>query len=159
VNAGYSFIRADSGRTAIREDIRAAARPLIVVCNGGAEDCDGEGKILDIPQHTVRFGVKVDPIPNLTLTVWGRFTPETWTLDPILNPQPASTIPGMKNWEYTPNPAVVVVDAAVMYTWNKLALQLIAQNVGDTYYERGGTVPRPLARNGLMIEGMVSYQF
>jgi outer membrane receptor protein involved in Fe transport len=135
LGAGYSLIRS------AHDDVQVMGmRPLVQ-----------GGDILDIPRHTLRYSLRLDPpaVKGLTCSVWGRFTARTRTLDPILSPPPASPS----------TPAVFLVDAAAVYTRGRLTLQLVASNLLDTYYERGGTVPRPLARNGFMVEGAVAYAF
>jgi hypothetical protein len=101
----------------------------------------------------VRYSLRVDPpgLNGLTCSLWGRFTAATKTMDPILHPAPQSGFADM--------PPVFLLDGSVVYAWNKLTLQLLATNLFDTYYERGGTVPRPLARNGFMVEGSAAYRF
>jgi iron complex outermembrane receptor protein len=102
-------------------------------------------RIKDIPHHTMRYGVRVDPLKQLTLSVWGRTYMETKTADSItMEP----TIP-----------AVALFDASVMYTYQQFTFQLIGTNLTDRYYERGGAVARPLARQGLNIEGAISAKF
>jgi len=109
------------------------------------------GNILDIPRHTLRYSLRVDPpqLKGLTASVWGRYTTGTRTIDQVLLPPP---------W-LTAGPAIFVIDACVVYTWNRLTLQLLGTNLLDSYYERGGTLPRPLARNGFMLEASVAYRF
>jgi outer membrane receptor protein involved in Fe transport len=132
LGGGYSLIRS------ARDDVPGPP-PQALVQNGD---------ILDIPRHTVRASLRVDPpqLKGLTASVWGRFTNRTRTLDEVLP-------------ELTFIPAVFVVDACVVYTRNRLTLQLLGTNLLDTYYERGGTVPRPLARNGFMVEASAAYRF
>jgi hypothetical protein len=101
--------------------------------------------IKNIPHHTFRYGVRIDPSPRLSLSVWGRSYLVTKTADPIMM---QDTIP-----------AVALFDASVAYTWRMMTFQLIGTNLGNTYYERGGTVARPLAREGLNIEGALAMKF
>jgi hypothetical protein len=135
LGAGYSLIRS------ARDDV-PGVRPLV----------EG-GDILDIPRHTIRYSLRLDApwVKGLTLSLWGRFTATTRTIDPILHPPPAS---GRAS-----TPTVSVIDGCLVYTWSRLTLQLLGTNLLDTYYERGGTVPRPLPRNGFMIEGSAAYRF
>jgi outer membrane receptor for ferrienterochelin and colicin len=140
LNAGYSLI------LSAQDDVPSAAQP-----NGPSPLVVG-GDILNVPRHTVRYGLRLDPpvVRGLTFSLWGRFTATTRTSDPILKPK-APTDASI--------PAVFVFDACILYNWNKLTLQLLATNLADTYYERGGTVPRPLARNGFMLEASFAYHF
>jgi outer membrane receptor protein involved in Fe transport len=137
LGTGYSLIR-----SAHDDVVGMGMRPLV---NGG--------DIIDIPRHTVRYSLRLDPpaLPGFTFSAWGRFTGATRTIDPILHPPPESG--------YADTPAVFLIDAAAVYTRNRLTLQLVTTNLLDTYYERGGTVPRPLARNGFMVEVSAAYRF
>jgi outer membrane receptor protein involved in Fe transport len=101
-------------------------------------------EIKDIPSSTFRYGLRLDPIPRLSASVWGRAYVATKTTDPLSS----DTIP-----------AVAVLDASVSYTWPRLTLQVVATNLTDRYYERGGTVARPLARMGINAEGVVAIRF
>jgi outer membrane receptor protein involved in Fe transport len=133
LGAGYSLIRS------AHDDV-PGVRTLV-----------DHGDILDIPRHTVRYSLRVDPpqLRGLTGTVWGRLTTDTKTIDSVLLPPPS----------LTRVPAVFLIDTCLVYTWSRLTLQLLATNILDTYYERGGTLPRPLARNGFMVEASVAYRF
>ena len=137
LGAAYSLIRS------AHDDVMAMGMRALV--NGG--------DIVDIPRHTVRYSLRLAPpaLPGFTFSAWGRFTGTTRTIDPILHPPPESG--------YADTPAVFLIDAAAVYTRNRLTLQLVTTNLLDTYYERGGTVPRPLARNGFMVEGSAAYRF
>jgi outer membrane receptor for ferrienterochelin and colicins len=106
------------------------------------------GDILNIPRHTVRYGARFDPWKGLTVSLGGRFTSATKTIDKVVAPSALSTIP-----------SVFLLDGSVVYTWRRLTLQLVGTNLTDRYYERGGTVPRPLARNRLMVEASAAYHF
>jgi iron complex outermembrane receptor protein len=130
LEGSHSFITPDTNKTTWCQ----TCTPLLV-----------DNKIKDIPHHTFRYGLRLEPSSKLTLSVWGRAYLETKTIDPItMN----SNIP-----------AVALLDASAAYTWKTLTFQLIGTNLTNTYYERGGTVPRPLARQGLNIEGAVATRF
>jgi outer membrane receptor protein involved in Fe transport len=140
LGGGYSLIRSAS------DDVPGSARAV-----PGPRALVAGGNILDIPRHTVRYSLRVDPpqLKGLTGSVWGRYTTKTRTIDQVLVPPP---------W-LTSVPAVFVIDACLVYTRNRLTLQLLGTNLLDSYYERGGTLPRPLARNGFMLEASVAYRF
>jgi iron complex outermembrane receptor protein len=106
--------------------------------------------IKDISHHTMRYGFRLDPIPNLQLSVWGRFYSDAKTVDPIVDPMDAVV---------DVIPAVAIIDASASYTWRALTFQVLGYNLTDRYYERGGTVARPLARMGLTLEGAISAKF
>jgi outer membrane receptor protein involved in Fe transport len=95
-------------------------------------------QIKNVPSHTLRYGVRLEPMPGLALSVWGRAYATTRTVD---------TITGDLRI-----PAVALFDASATYTWRKVTLQLIGNNLTDRHYEVGGTVPRPLARQGLDLQ-------
>ena len=103
------------------------------------------GSIADISHHTFRYGLRLDPLPSLSLSVWGRAYAATRTVDGITG---VDTIP-----------ATAVLDATLGYHWRMLTLQLIGTNLTNRYYERGGTVPRPLARERLNVEAAVTARF
>jgi outer membrane receptor protein involved in Fe transport len=132
LGGGYSYIRST------RPDVAAArVRPLV------------EGReILDVPRHTVRYGLRLAGGDRLTASLWGRFTGAHRTLDPILHPPPGPA--------FARQPAVWLFDASVTYRWRGLQLQVVVNNLFDAYYERGGTVPRPLPRRGRVVVGGVA---
>jgi iron complex outermembrane receptor protein len=142
MNGGYSFIRPDEKRTVVAPGV-----PALVA----------DGNILDIPTHTLRYGLRLDPRKDLTLSLWGRYTGATSTDDPILHPVPPR--PDGTALALSTLPPVFLLDASAVYTWKRLLLRLLVTNLTDRYYERGGTVPRPLARNGRMVEATAAYRF
>jgi outer membrane receptor for ferrienterochelin and colicins len=101
--------------------------------------------IKDIPHHTIRYGLRLDPTSKLSFSAWGRAYLETKTADPITM---ESSIP-----------AVALFDASLMYNWQQFTFQVIGTNLTNRYYERGGAVARPLARERLNIEGAVTAKF
>jgi outer membrane receptor for ferrienterochelin and colicin len=125
LNGSYSYIRPEtaSGRT---------TASLLV----------GD-QITNIPEHTFRYGLRVDPLPNLSFLVWGRAYLETMTSD-------------FRGPQFNSIPAVALFDASVNYTWNQLTFQLLGKNLTDRYYERGGPVARPLARERFSLEGSIA---
>ncbi|HEY0708630.1 MAG TPA: TonB-dependent receptor [Polyangia bacterium] len=99
--------------------------------------------IKHIPSHTYRYGLRLDPHPKLSLQVWGRATSTTQSED---------NVTGRGRL-----PAVALLDATVSFMWRQLTLQLIGTNLTNRYYERGGTgLARPLAREGISIEGAIT---
>jgi iron complex outermembrane receptor protein len=136
-NGGYSYIAPRQGKTST----------VFPVPSQLSRDRES---ILSIPTHTLRYGLRFDPLPSFSLSVWGRATSETRTNDPILF--------GDANPE-TRLHRVFLLDASASYLWERLTLQLVGTNLTNRYYERGGTVPRPLARNGILVEALVAYQF
>jgi outer membrane receptor protein involved in Fe transport len=104
-------------------------------------------QIKDIPPHTLRYGVRLEPFQpiNLGLSVWGRAYSATRTSDPVTM---VDTIP-----------AVALLDATLTYQWRRFALQVIGRNLTNRHYERGGTVGRPLARPRLDVEGALQIRF
>jgi outer membrane receptor for ferrienterochelin and colicins len=129
-----SWLRVWSSLSYIRANLSQTTSTLLV----------GE-QIKDIPALSYRFGARVDPLPRLSFSLWGRGYTATRTVDAITG---LDTIP-----------AVVVLDGALTYTWPRVTLQLIGNNLTDQYYERGGTVPRPLARKRLNVEGSLAIRF
>jgi outer membrane receptor protein involved in Fe transport len=98
--------------------------------------------------HTVRYGLRVEPLPALVLSLWGRATTRIRTLDPIAAPGSAFAL----------LPPVALLDGSVMYTWRDLTFQLIATNLTDRRYELGGTVPRPLPGPGLDLQAALLWR-
>jgi outer membrane receptor protein involved in Fe transport len=96
-------------------------------------------RILNIAHHTFRYGLRWEPLPGLVASVWGRAYTATRTIDMIAKNQLI--------------PAVALFDASLMYTWRGLTLQVIGTNLTNRYYELGGTVARPLARQGIDLQG------
>jgi iron complex outermembrane receptor protein len=97
-------------------------------------------RIKNIPQHTFRYGLRLEPAAGLVLSIWGRAYTATRTSDPITGKNTIAP--------------VALLDASLMYTWRKVTLQVIGNNLTNRYYEIGGTVPRPLARPGLDVQGV-----
>jgi outer membrane receptor protein involved in Fe transport len=104
-----------------------------------------DGHIKDIAHHSLRYGVRLLPLAGLDINVWGRAYAVTRTDDPITMDSSV--------------PAVAVLDASVGYTVGRVTLQIIGTNLTDRYYERGGTTPRPLARERLDVDGAVTVRF
>jgi outer membrane receptor protein involved in Fe transport len=127
LRASYSLIAPDTRRM-------NPSSPLLV-----------GGQIKDISRHTFRYGLQVDPVPRLSLSVWGRAYLSTKTFDPMNG----DTIP-----------AVALIDSSISYEWGRWRLQLVATNLTNRRYERGG-IPgaRPLLRMGLNVEGVVELRF
>jgi outer membrane receptor protein involved in Fe transport len=100
------------------------------------------GHIKDIAHHTLRYGVRLQALAGLDMNVWGRAYSATRTVDPITMA--------------TEVPAVALLDASVGYTVGRVTFQLVGNNLTDAYYERGGTTPRPLARERMNVDGVVS---
>jgi outer membrane receptor protein involved in Fe transport len=125
LQASYSHIQPATGRTSLQLRLGSS--------------------IKHIPHHSWRYGLRLDPMPRLSLLVWGRTTSATRTEDPVTgNP----TIP-----------AVALFDASVSYLRQPFTFQIIGTNLTNRYYERGGFAGRPLARQGLSLEGAVSVRF
>jgi outer membrane receptor protein involved in Fe transport len=101
--------------------------------------------IKDIPSSTIRYGLKLDPAARLSLSIWGRTYVATSTQDKVTG---ADSIP-----------AVVLIDSALTYTMPRVTLQLLGNNLTDRYYERGGTVARPLARKRFNVEASLAVRF
>jgi len=103
------------------------------------------GQIKDIPHHTFRYGLQLDPLPKLIVSAWGRAYLATKTFDPV----DGDTIP-----------AVVLLDSSVSYEWRRWTFQVVGTNLTNRRYERGG-IPgaRPLLRMGLNVEGVVELKF
>jgi outer membrane receptor protein involved in Fe transport len=95
-------------------------------------------ELKNIPAHILRYGLRLEPMAGLSLSLWGRAQAATRTVD---------TITGDLRI-----PAVALFDASATYTFRTVTLQLIANNLTDRHYEIGGTVPRPLARQGLDVQ-------
>jgi outer membrane receptor for ferrienterochelin and colicin len=128
LEGSYSYIRPDT-------DTRMTTKSLLV-----------GSQIAHIPAHTVRYGLRLDPLANLSVLVWGRTYFRTSTID-------------FRGADYNTLPTVALFDASVNYSWNRFAFQLLGKNLSDRYYELGGTVARPLARERLSIEGSVAVKF
>jgi outer membrane receptor for ferrienterochelin and colicins len=106
-------------------------------------------QILHIPTHTLRYGLRVDPMPKLSFSVWGRTYLETKTTDfRSTADAPINSIP-----------AVALFDAAATYDMDRFTFQLIGKNLTNRYYEMGGPVARPLARERINVEGSVAVKF
>jgi hypothetical protein len=100
-------------------------------------------QIRDIPSHTFRYGLRWDPVAHLSVSLWGRAYGATRTTDGITG---ADTIP-----------PVALFDGSVGYQASRWTLQVVGTNLTNRYYERGGTaVARPLAREGLEVEAVLS---
>jgi iron complex outermembrane receptor protein len=102
-------------------------------------------RIKNVPQHTWRYGLRLDPTPSLSVSVWGRAYTAVRTNDPITM---ANTIP-----------AVALFDASLSYSWRRFTFQLIGTNLTNRAYERGGTAVRPLAGERLDVEGALWMRF
>jgi outer membrane receptor for ferrienterochelin and colicins len=114
--------------------------------SANAKDSLLQGReIQNIPPHTWRYGLRFEPTPRLVLSLWGRGYSTTPTDDAVTH---ASSIP-----------AVALVDASVMYTRGAVTVQVIGNNVTDRQYEVGGTVPRPLARQGRDVQAALLLRF
>jgi outer membrane receptor for ferrienterochelin and colicins len=128
VNGSYAYIRPET-------DTRMTSTNLLV----------GD-QIMHIPQHTLRYGLRLDPLANLSFLVWGRTYFRTMTAD-------------FRGPEFNTIPTVALFDASLNYTVNQFTFQVLGKNLTDRYYERGGPVARPLARERLSIEGSVAMKF
>jgi outer membrane receptor protein involved in Fe transport len=102
--------------------------------------------IKNIPDHTWRYGLRLDPTSALSVSLWGRAYSATRTEDQVLMSEP--TIP-----------AVALFDGAITYTWRRFTFQLVGTNLTDRPYERGGTAIRPLARERLEVRGAMWMRF
>jgi len=113
------------------------------------------GHIRDIPRHTFRYGLRLEPAAGLSLSVWGRAT--SWTLveDMVENQR---VLPNLLDERYTSLPPVALLDASVSYAWRQWQFQLVGTNLTNRYYERGGTEARPLARMGTSVEAVVTWR-
>jgi outer membrane receptor protein involved in Fe transport len=100
--------------------------------------------IREIPAHTLRYGGRVEPAKGLVLSLWGRATSSRQSHDDVAQPRVVVV------------PAVLLLDASALYTWRNVTLQIVATNLTDRHHEIGGTVVRPLARERLNVEGIVS---
>jgi outer membrane receptor protein involved in Fe transport len=125
LNAGYSYI----------DPVRSETSASFLT----------DGKITDVPTHTLRYGVDVKPIESVTMSLTGRTYTETKVADPITG--------------NTTLPPVTVLDASIKYTIQAWDLQVLVKNLTNNSYELGGTVIRPLARQGIDVEGIVGYKF
>jgi outer membrane receptor protein involved in Fe transport len=144
LTGSYSYIRPDRNGTT-----STATNTLLF----GQNDADGNWtpskQILHIPTHTFRYGLRVDPMAKLSLSVWGRAYTKTRTTDfRSTADAPINTIP-----------AVALVDAAATYEMDRFTFQLIGKNLTNRYYEQGGAVARPLARERISVEGSAAVKF
>jgi outer membrane receptor protein involved in Fe transport len=147
----------------------------------------GKKKIKDIPTHTIRYGVRFDLMPNLTISLFGRAYMETWTTDSVTTyaasvpagspagtaavcnaTDPRACVPGAqvsgqpKGTNTLPKisiPAVALFDAAINYNWQWLTLQVLGTNLTNRAYEVGGSVPRQLRRQGINVEGSLAVKW
>jgi outer membrane receptor protein involved in Fe transport len=148
LNGSYSFIRPDTS------DPKSAS---LLWKSDLADPTSVTGNILGVPRHTLRYGVKVEPVSNLSLLVWGRAYLAHKAADFRAG---GDTMTGVApDLGLTSVPAVALFDAAINYNYNQWAFQLVGRNLTNRYYEMGGAVPRPLAREKLNVEGTVSMKF
>ena len=54
---------------------------------------------------------------------------------------------------------MALFDAAATYDMDRFTFQLIGKNLTNRYYEMGGPVARPLARERINVEGSVAVKF
>jgi outer membrane receptor protein involved in Fe transport len=152
LNGSYSFIRPDTG-------VENSASLLWREAQMGVPTNmrPVTSNILGVPRHTLRYGVKLDPIANLSFLVWGRTYLAHKANDFRAEGDAATMVDA--NFSYYDVPAVALFDAAANYTYNQWSFQLLARNLTNRYYELGGAVPRPLAREKLNVEGSVALKF
>jgi outer membrane receptor protein involved in Fe transport len=144
LTGSYSYILPDRNST--------TSTPTNTLLHGYNDPVEGwvaTKQILHIPTHTLRYGLRVDPMPKLSLSVWGRTYLETKTTDFRSTAEaPINSIP-----------AVALFDAAATYEMDRFTFQLIGKNLTNRYYEMGGAVARPLARERINVEGSVAVKF
>jgi outer membrane receptor protein involved in Fe transport len=127
----------------------------------------GKKKIKDIPTHTFRYGVRLDPIPNLTISLWGRAYSQVWTTDNVTTTAvdaarvtAAMQATGTNTLPKTNIDPVFLLDAALMYNLNWATVQVSGFNLTNRKYEIGGSgMPRPLRRQGLNVEGSLAVKW
>jgi outer membrane receptor protein involved in Fe transport len=141
-NVAYSLIRPVTAR--IDEPVidETTSKKLTFLTNGS---------ISNVPTHTLRYGLRVEPLARLVLAIWGRLYSPIETVDPILG--------DASNSRARTLPVIALLDAAATYSIRGFDLQLLLRNLTNCDYELGGTTPRPLPRMGLSVEGMVGYTF
>jgi outer membrane receptor protein involved in Fe transport len=139
LQGSYSYVRPGAHRRPCKPD-DLLLPPAVRGCDQEDPALAGD-KIKNIPAHTLRYGLRIEPIGGLVLSIWGRAYSSAATVDPITM---KDTIP-----------PVVLLDASAMYTWRNVTLQLVGTNLTDRHYEVGGTVIRPLARERLDVEAVL----
>ena len=92
------------------------------------------GRILNVPRHVLRYGVRYQALSRLVFNLWGRTYSEVQTSDSITG---AETI---DPWTR--------LDLTGTYVFEPFELRAKVVNIADEAYEVGGTVVRPLGRYG-----------
>jgi len=102
-------------------------------------------RILNVPRHILRYGIRYKASEHLTLNLWGRSYAEVETTDSVTGDRQISP------WNQ--------IDFAAIYEKSNFELAFKVINLLNDPHEVGGTITRPLARYGRGCMVSMGYRF